>query len=359
MTPFRQEIRFANTADGLRLAYAVSGHGYPLLRGPTWMSNVELDWQTSILGPIFRELSARYTLYRYNPRGYGLSEGEGTGSSLESCIADMEAVVDAARLQRFALWGQTAAGSMTSIAYAARHPERVSHMVLSVPAAQGEMRRSNATPEEKERWLAFVKLIELGWGESNPAFRQMFTTRLFPGATSAHMAEVSEMLRVSTSPRHAAKMVRGAGETDVSQLLREISCPTLVLHCRACPRAPLEQARLIASSIRNARYVPLDSENYLPLASEPAFARLIEEIEAFLPPLREVSPKDAALAELTRREREVLALLARGLDNNAIASQLALSEKTVRNTVSHIFDKLAVASRAEAIVLARRAGLGD
>lgn len=358
MISFRQEIRFANTADGLRLAYAVSGHGYPLVRGPTWLSNIELDWQTAVLGPVFRELSARYTLYRYNPRGYGLSEGEGADASIDSYVADLEAVVDAAKLERFALWGQTAVGSMTSIAYAARHPRRVSHLVLCVPIAQGELRR-NSTVEERERYLAFVKLIELGFGESTPAFRQMFTTRMFPRAPSEHMRELNEMLRVSTSPRHAARMVMAAGESDVSPLLREISCPALVLHCRACPRAPLEQARLVASSIRNARYVPLDSENFIPLAGEPAFARLVEEIEAFLPRLREVSPNDAALAELTPREHQVLDLLARGMDNSAIASQLELSEKTVRNTVSHIFDKLSVASRAQAVVVARRAGLGN
>jgi DNA-binding CsgD family transcriptional regulator/pimeloyl-ACP methyl ester carboxylesterase len=284
LIPFRQDIRFARTADNLRIAYAVSGRGYPLVRGPTWMSNIELDWQTDVLGPVFRELSARYTLYRYNPRGYGLSEGQGTEASLDTFLADMEAVIDAAALQRFALWGQTAVGSMT---------------------------------------------------------------------------ELNEMFRVSTSPQHAARMVMAASQTDVSSLLGDVACPTLVLHCRASDRAPLQQARLIASSIPNARYVPLDSENYLPLADEPVFAQFIQAFEAFLPRPAAPSPNDGPLAELTQREREVLDLVARGLSNTDIASRLELSEKTVRNTVSHIFDKLAVGSRAQAIVLARRAGLGD
>jgi pimeloyl-ACP methyl ester carboxylesterase/DNA-binding CsgD family transcriptional regulator len=355
---FRQEIRFARTSDNFRIAYAVSGRGYPLVRGPTWLSNIEIDWRTELLGPLFRELSGRYTLYRYNPRGYGLSDGDGVSLSLETFVADLEAVVDAAKLERFALWGQTAAGAVTSITYAARHPRRVSHLVLSQPIVHGRL-CGGAAPEERERFRAFVKLIELGWGESNPAFRQILSTQLFPKGTSQQIAELNELLRVSASPRHAARMVTATGEADVSAVLGEISCPTLLLHARASAAAPLEQARLLASSIKNSRYVPLDSAGTIPVAGEPAFAKFMEEFEAFLPRLRDVSPKDAALAELTPREREVLELLARGLDNGAIASQLELSEKTVRNTVSHIFDKLGVASRAQAVVVARRAGLGD
>ncbi len=149
------------------------------------------------------------------------------------------------------------------------------------------------------------------------------------------------------------------GQADVSALLPRIACPALMLHCRGALTMPIEEARLIASSLSGARFVSLETKNHIPLPGEPAFAQLIGEFQGFLPRERERSSEEAALAKLTRREREVLDLLAHGLDNGSIAAQLEVSEKTVRNTVSHVFDKLAVRTRAQAIVLARRAGLGD
>ena len=355
MVSFRQDIRFARTADALRIAYAVSGRGYPLVRAATWMSNVEHDWRTSVLGPLFRELSAHYALYRYNPRGYGLSEG-GDEISLDTFVEDLDSVVTHAKLQRFALWGATSAGSVTAIAYAARHPDRVSHLVLTAPVARGSLRRA-ANPEEKERFLAFVKLVELGWGADSPAFRQVQTTQMFPQATPAQVAELNELFRVAAPPQVAARMIMATGEADVSAQLSRVTCPALVLHCRGAPLMPVEEARLIASSLSRTRFAQLDAANYMPIEGEPAFAQMLEEFRLFLPRAR--SPAEAALSELTRREREVLELLACGMDNGTIAAQLAVSEKTVRNTVSHIFDKLAVRSRAQAVVVARRAGLGD
>ena len=183
--------------------------------------------------------------------------------------------------------------------------------------------------------------------------------QMFPRATPAQLAELNELYRLAAPPQHAARMVMATGEADVSALLPHIACPTLVLHCRGALLMPIEEARLIASSVPSARFVSLDSANYMPIEGEPAFVQMIEEFRAFLPRERERAPAEAALAALTRREREVLDLLARGLDNGSIAAQLAVSEKTVRNTVSHIFDKLAVRSRAQAVVFARKAGLGD
>ena len=327
------------------------------MRAGTWMSNIEFDWRMAVFGPLFRQLSARYRFYRYNPRGYGLSEGDGGEVTVDTLVADLEAVADDARLKRFALWGGAAAGSLASIAYAARHPDRVSHLVLSAPVSRGRL-HANATPPEKERFLAFVKLIELGWGEDNPAFRQILNTQMFPHATPGQMSELNELFRISVSPNHAARMAMATGRADVSALLPRIACPTLVLHCRRSVLVPSEEARLIAASIPDARYVPLESQNYIPLEGEPAFDRLITEIDAFLPRRREASASEA-FAQLTSREREVLELVARGMDNPDIAARLEISVKTVRNTVSHIFDKLEVNSRAKAIVLARQAGLGD
>jgi pimeloyl-ACP methyl ester carboxylesterase/DNA-binding CsgD family transcriptional regulator len=354
---FAQDIRFAQTTGGLNIAYAVSGHGYPLVRAATWMSNVERDWRTAVLGPLFGALSEHYRLYRYNPRGYGLSDGCGD-VSLETFVADLDAVVAHAKLESFALWGATSAGSVTAIAYAALHPERVSHLVLSAPIARGTLRRPSASADEKERFRAFVKLVELGWDAESPAFRQVETTQMFPRATPAQLAELNELFRVSAPAAQAARTVMATGEADVSALLPRVAAPVLVLHVRGAALMPVEEARLIASSVQQARFVQLDAHNYMPIAGEPAFTQMIDEFRAFLPRERDLSG-NAALASLTPREGEVLDLVARGLDNDNIAAQLAISEKTVRNTVSHIFDKLSVRSRAQAVVFARKAGLGD
>ncbi|WOB10191.1 alpha/beta fold hydrolase [Piscinibacter gummiphilus] len=357
MAAFSQDIRFAKASDAPSIAYAVSGHGYPLVRAATWMSNVERDWRTAILGPTFHELSKHCTLYRYNPRGFGLSEGGGE-VSLETFIADLDSVVRHAKLARFALWGATSAGSLTAIAYAARHPDRVSHLVLSAPIARGTLLRPSATHAEKERFKAFVKLVELGWDAESPAFRQVETTQMFPRASPEQIAELNELFRVAAPAPLAARTVMATGESDVSALLPRVTCPALVLHVRGAALAPVEEARFVASSLPQARFVQLEAGNYMPIEGEPAFTQMIEEFRSFLPKHQGPSDREA-LACLTRREREVLDLVARGLDNTGIAGQLAISEKTVRNTVSHIFDKLSVRSRAQAVVVARKAGLGD
>lgn len=355
---FSQEIRFARTADARNIAYAVSGHGYPIVQAATWLSNVERDWRTGVLGPLFRELSRHHALYRYDPRGYGLSDGAGD-VSLDTFVADLDAVVTHARLRRFALWGGTSAGSVTSIAYAARHPDRVSHLVLTAPIARGTLRRGSAGAQEQERFQAFLKLVELGWDAENPAFRQVQTTQMFPRATPAQVAELNELYRVSAPASQAARMIRATGEADVSPLLARIACPVLVMHVRGAALMPVEEARLIASSVARARFVQLDAHNYMPLEGEPAFAQMIEEIRAFVPRERDDAAPAEPLAALTRREREVLDLVARGLDNTGIAQRLAISDKTVRNTVSNVFHKLSLRSRAQAVVVARKAGLGD
>ena len=162
MSTFNQEIRFARAGDGVRLAYAVAGTGYPLVRSTHWLTNIEFDWQTPSVGPLLERLAARYRLIRYNPRGYGLSEGEGMALCLDSFVNDLETVVDAAGLDRFALYGASGGGPI-SIAYAARHPDRVSHLVLVGGYARGLLHR-NPTPEQKERLFATIKLIESSGG---------------------------------------------------------------------------------------------------------------------------------------------------------------------------------------------------
>ncbi|MEP6739232.1 MAG: alpha/beta fold hydrolase [Caldimonas sp.] len=349
----RPQIQFARSSDDTRIAYALTGAGPPLVRASHWLGNLDFDWQTPVWGPWIDALSERYRLLRYDSRGCGLSDREVEEVTIEGLVADLECVVDKAGLDRFALLGMSQGGAI-SIVYAARHPERVSHLVLCGAFARGPLRRS-PTPQQVEATEAMIKLVELGWGQSNPAFLQMFTSQFFPEATLAQAHSFNEIQRHATSPRIAARLVRAFAELDVSAELARVRAPTLVFHSRGDNRVPFDEGRFIATSIAGAHFEPLDSNSHVPLPGEPAFERMIDAMAALVPP---ASKEGALFANLTRREREVLDLIARGLDNAQIAARLDLAEKTVRNHITAVFDKIAVENRSQAIVLARVAGLG-
>jgi len=354
MAALDQEIRFTRSADGTRLAYAVHGDGYPLVRAAHWLTNIGEDWQTPVWRPWFDALGARYRFHRYDSRGCGLSDRDATDASLDVLVADLEAVVDAAKLERFALLG-TSQGGALSIAYAVKHPERVSHIVLLGAFARGPLRRS-PTAEAKAGLEAEIKMIEVGWGQDNPAYRQLFTTLMFPGASAEQARSFNELQRMSCSPRQAARIVASFSDIDASPYLPRVACPTLVLHTRGDMCAPFDEGVFLASSIPGARLVPLETRSHVPMPGEPSFARVVEEIERFIP---SAAPAAEAFPALTRRERQILAHIARGLDNLQIAAHLELSEKTVRNHITAVFAKMGVESRAQAIVTAREAGLAD
>ncbi len=351
MSGARQQIRFARAPDGTRIAYATMGRGYPLVSAAHWLGHLEYDWQTPVWAPWFERLAARYRLTRYDSRGCGLSDRQPRGIGLDELVSDLEAVADAAGLERFALLGMSQGGAI-SIAYAARHPERVSHIALCGAFARGALRtdpgaRRRATVE------SLIRLIELGWGVRNSAFLQLFTNLFFPGASPEQMRAFNDIQRRATSPEHAARLMRALAELDASPHLAGVRCPTLVLHARGDSVIRFEEGRFVASSIAGARFEPLESANHVPLAGEPAFERFFELLQEFVAGDRLAG---ASFGRLSAREQDVLALIALGLDNAQIAARLELAEKTVRNHVTRVFDKIGVENRAQAIVRARQAG---
>ena len=356
MGELKQEIRFARTADGIRIAHAATGDGYPLVRAAHWLGHLNFDWQTPVWRPWIESLSARYKLVRYDARGCGLSDHGVDEFGLDRLVSDLESVVDAEGLERFALLGMSQGGAV-SIVYAARHPERVSHLVLCGAFARGALRR-NPSPEQADAIAAMVKLVEVGWGQENPAFLQLFTSQFFPQATLAQMHSFNEIQRHSAPPQVAAKIVSAFTRLDASEYLGQVRSPTLVFHSRHDSRIPFEEGRYIAATIPGARFEPLDTANHLPLEGEPAFTHLLGAVEAFLPRSAAGGAAAGTFDGLTRREHEILELVARGLDNAQIAARLGLAEKTVRNYIVGILDKIGVENRSQAIVKARNAGLG-
>jgi pimeloyl-ACP methyl ester carboxylesterase/DNA-binding CsgD family transcriptional regulator len=348
------EIRFACTREGVRIALARSGSGYPLIKASNWMTHIEHDWTSPVWGPWLAALCDRFTLVRYDSRGCGLSDRSAQDASLAAFIADMEAVIEASRLDRVAILGMGQGGAV-AVSFAARHPDKVSHLVLTGAYVRGALKR-DPSPEVAETVQAMTNLVELGWGQENPAFRQLFSSHIFPLASLDQMHSLNELQRTSTSPQHAARLLAEWSAYDASAALAGVKCPTLVMHCRGDARVPIEEARFIAASIRDARFQALDTRNHLPLPQEPAFDQFIAAISGFLPASPARGEPAMPFRSLTPREREILALIAQGLSNTDIAEQIGLSGKTVRNNITSIFDKLGVASRARAIVRAREAG---
>ena len=350
----RQDLRFCTSSDGTRLAYAKVGSGPPLVKVANWLSHLEYEWSSPVWSHWIEALSRCHTYIRYDERGCGLSDRNPAVMTFESWVRDLEAVVDANNLERFPLLGISQGGSV-AIDYATLHPERVSHLILMGSFARGRLKRGGGQSSIDET-LTMYKLFELGWGTDNRSFRQVFATQFLPEGTPELIDAFDELQRQSATANDAVRIMQVSVQIDVTHLAPGVSCPTLILHARDDGRIPFEEGRLLASLIPGARFVPLASRNHILLANEPAWPVFLREVDAFLGDGDKAKPKP--LADLTPREVELVELLARGLDNHQIAAHLDLSEKTVRNMVSSVLDKLGVESRAQAIVRAREAGYG-
>ncbi|MEX0801229.1 MAG: alpha/beta fold hydrolase [Dehalococcoidia bacterium] len=287
--PMEQDIRFCTAADGVRLAYATSGEGYPIVKSANWLNHLEFDWQSPPFGHFLRGLSEHSTLIRYDERGTGLSDRDVDDMSFESWVSDLETVVDATGLERFALLGISQGGPV-AVAYAVRHPERVSHLLLygSYPKF-----RTPRTEEQAEELEAFLLLMGRSWGRNNPAFRQMFTTYFVPGASAEQMRAFNYMQRESASPANAVRIYRTFTTMDVREIAPMVRAPTLIFHRRRDGAVPFRLGRELASLIPGARFVPLEGENHLILEGEPEREVLMREIWNFLG----IETQGAALGE--------------------------------------------------------------
>ncbi len=351
-------IQFCASADGTRIAFASTGTGPTLVKAPNWMNHLQYDWESPIWRPWALEMAKRYRFTAYDARGCGLSDRDVQDHSFEAHLADLDAVVNAAGLERFALLGMCQ-GAAFAIAYAARHPERVSHLILYGAYSRGALKRS-PTPQEREEADVMVKLIRIGWGKEDSAFRQVFTTQFIPDCSLSQVREFNELQRRTASPETAAELVRMFQGIDVSDDARKVLAPTLVLHSTGDKRVPFAEGRSTAALIPGARFVPLESQNHILLDHQTAWRQFFAEMNAFLGREGEAARGEARhFLELTAREREVLELIARGMDNAGIAAHLAMSPKTVRNHINSIFSKLSVPNRSQAIVRAREAGFGQ
>jgi len=275
----RQDIRFCATSDGVRLAYASIGSGPPLVKASNWLTHLDFEWGSPIWRHWWSALSLHHRVLRYDERGNGMSQRDVDDVSFDTWVTDLETVVDAAGLDQFPLLGISRGGPI-AIAYAVKHPERVTHLVLYGAFAAGL--NHVGKPRELEARRALVSLMRLGWGLKNPAFCKVFTCRFIPEATPEHEHWFDELQRVSTSPENAARLMERDDDIDVRPLLPRVTTPTLVIHCDRDRVVAAEKGREIAAAIPNSRYVSLPSANHLMLEEEPAWTMFLEELGLFL-----------------------------------------------------------------------------
>ncbi len=349
-----QEIRFCKTSDGVRIAYAMSGEGPPLVMAPSWLVHLQYDWQMLAWRHWIEEFSRGHTLIRFDQRGCGLSDRDVADVSLEAWIQDLEAVVDAADLERFPLLARSAA-SAPAIEYAIRHPGRVSQLVI-----QGGFLR--APERSRTDFEALLTLLRAHWGEDNPAFRQVLTSRMICDAPQEEIQSFNELQRLSVTGEMAARIMMALAEVDLTERLPKVATPTLVLHSVGDETVAFAQGRELASLLPNARLVGLDSRNHRLSATEPAWQVLVSEVRKFLDSgsADEVAPPTGpgtAPDLLSERELEVLRLLAHGKSNPEIANELFITRSTVQNHVSSILIKTNLNNRAQAAVYAQQHGI--
>jgi pimeloyl-ACP methyl ester carboxylesterase len=276
----QQNIQYCTTPDDVRLAYSIIGKGTPMVRTPHWFAHLEHDLES----PVFRHMilgqTHRHSLLRYDPRGVGLSQRDNVEISFERFVSDLEVVVDCAKLDKFILLGLSQ-GASQAIAYAARHPERLTHLILYGGFARGTLQRENSEKQRENLELACA-LIRNGWGGNEESYRQFFTSQFIPDAIKELQHSLNEMQRVAATPEMAERFLRANADINVADLLSKIKTPTLVLHPTGDLRVPFSSAQELAAGISGAKLVPLDSRNHLVLADEPANRVMADVIADFL-----------------------------------------------------------------------------
>jgi pimeloyl-ACP methyl ester carboxylesterase/DNA-binding CsgD family transcriptional regulator len=347
----RQSIRFTKSPDGVTIAWAEAGSGPTLIKASNWLTHLQYDWDSPVWRHWIRFFAEHYHLIRYDERGCGMTDWDVADICYERWIEDIETVVAVAAPKKpFILLGISQGGA-AAIHYAATHPDHVSHLILYGAYAQGWAKRND--PDGERRFRAVLELTRVGWGRDNPVYRQVFTSRFVPGATPEQIQWFNELCRRTTRPEIAHRLLEARLPVDVTDLLPRVSVPTLVLHANADEAVTPSQGRLLASRIPDAKFVELDSANHILLETEPAWERFKAEVLAFTGAPADAEAEDPVFGVLSAREREILSGIAQGRTNIEIGRQLFISEKTVRNHVTHIFEKLGVHSRAQAIVLAK------
>ncbi len=340
---FRQRIHIARTTDGVHLGWARAGKGPVLVRAANWLTHLRYDIESPVWRHWIEFFAGHFDFVRYDERGCGMSDRIVEQMYPEAWLVDLECVIDAARIAEPMILLGISQGSIAAIQYAVRYPERVAKLVLYGGYTEGWARRDGADAEQRR---AVMQMVRVGWGSSNPVFRQAFTSRFLPEGTHEQIDWFNDLCRETVAPEMAARLLEGRANVALGDLPAQLRVPTLILHAGRDEVVPISEGRRLAALIPGAEFVELDSPNHVLMAHEPAWRAFQDAVLQFTG----AGGPFEVLAALTSREQQILALLREGLDNAAIGQRLHLSDKTVRNHLSNVYRKLGVASRAQAIV---------
>lgn len=298
------ETTYCVTRDGVRLAYSIMGDGMPLVRTPHWFAHLDNDLKSPIFRYQILSMAHRHRLLRYDGRGLGLSQRDIPPLSFEQIVQDLETVVDRAGFERFALIGLSQGGA-SAIAYASRHPERVSHLILYGAFARGALHRDET---EKQKFELGRSVVLQGWGSDDDYYREFFTSGFIPDGSIDDHRSLNHTQRVAADPKVAAEILEINANINVVDLLPTISVPTLVVHPRGDLRVPFSLGQELAASIPNSKFVALDSRNHMVLSNEPAARQFLDAFAAFLddPPFR--GPLPGTTSAMERVDAKVAAI---------------------------------------------------
>lgn len=347
----QQDIRFCTSADGVKIATTSTGSGMPIVRAGTWLSHLECDARHEEPQAYIRALSRGSSYLRYDSRGCGLSDRKVPSLTFEDGVNDLEAVVASRGLKKFALLG-ISMGAATSIAYAVRHPDKVSHLVLFSGFATSVFSTPNVSQKAIDEAELVIKSAEVGWNSPKSIFRKLFVAQLLGNATPEQQRELEERMQLSMTPEMAVSYLRNNFSINVRDLCARVGVPTLVFHCRKDEMIGFEQGRKMASLIPGARFVALEAQGHILLSTEPAMQVFEAEVNAFL-------GKTGPSPQLTPRQTEVLQAVAHGRKDKEVAKALNLSPRTVEMHMSGAMKALSCSTRAEAVHRAHALGLLD
>ena len=348
MTRGDNTIRFMQTDDNVRLAWMASGSGPSLVKAANWLTHLEYDIESPVWKHWVDFLSGHFRYFRHDERGLGLSSHQVEDISRSKWTEDLELFIDTAQPETpFVLLG-ISQGSGPAMTYAVKYPERVSHLIIYGGYQRGWGLRE---PEEKRRRQAVRELALVGWGTSDPIFRRLYTKMFLPEGTDEQLQWFDELCAKTTTPEIAYRLMAEQAEADFTDVPANVEVPTLVLHGRDDQVVPFSEGVDIATGIRNSEFAHLDTCNHILMPDEPAWDRFKSAVLEFTG--RSEVREDEIFASLSDRERQVLAKVTEGLGNTDIAGTLFISEKTVKNHITKIFEKLNVKTRSQAIVLAR------
>jgi class 3 adenylate cyclase/pimeloyl-ACP methyl ester carboxylesterase len=318
-------MQYATTSDGVSIAHWTLGEGAPLVALPQVpFSHIQLEWQIPEFRAWHERLAERNLLIRYDGRGHGMSTREVADLSLEAHESDIDAVVGALGIDRFALFAGLHAVPI-AITYAARHPERITHVILwcgwsrAADYFDTPVTRTLVSLRDKD-WETYTETVAhsfAGWSE---------------GSEANHFAS---LMRECVTQEMAQKTLKVAQHVDVTGLLPAIQSPALVMHRRQIRILDFEIARGLASQILGAQLAVLEGDSAVPFVGD--MEAVASTIDGFLGHAETDRPQPAHAPEGT-----AVILFADIADSTALTERLGdtafrerarVLEETLRTTV--------------------------